>query len=234
MYDKDPYPVIRADGTISYILDAYTSTNTYPYSEPYEYSTGSWQFIPGVIDIGDDDKNKDTKSINYIRNAVKTVINTYDGMVTFYVFDPQDPIIKTYMRMFPKVFNKRKKDMPEDLRRHVRYPECLLKVQSAIYSIYHMTDYRVFYNKEDQWKVASEVYIDTPKIMEPYYVIIQLPGEVKSEFLLMLSFTPLIRDNMIAWLAGRCDEPNYGKLIVYRLPKEKMVYGPLQIEARVD
>jgi uncharacterized membrane protein (UPF0182 family) len=234
LYDEDPYPVIRVDGTICYILDAYTTTDAYPYSEPYEYTLSGRQFIPEIFKKELKKIKKKSKNINYIRNSVKIVIDTYNGKVTFYVFDEQDPIMKTYMKIFPKAFSKTKRDMPEDLRRHVRYPESLLRIQSAIYSTYHMTDYRVFYNKEDQWKIASEVYINTPRPVEPYYVIIQLPGESKEEFLLMLPFTPLIRDNMIAWLAGRCDEPNYGKLIVYRLPKEKMVYGPLQIEARVD
>ncbi|MBL7054926.1 UPF0182 family protein [Candidatus Woesearchaeota archaeon] len=206
--DEDPYLVID-NGRLVWIVDAYTFSGNFPYSEKYG-------------------------QINYIRNSVKIVVDAYDGSVTYYVIDTNDPIIITYAKIFPKQF-KRFEDMPASLKKHIRYPVDLFKIQSNIYSIYHMDDIKVFYNKEDAWQIPSEVYGVGQKVkVEPYYIIIKLPKEDKEEFVLMTSFSPIKKDNMIAWMAARSDEDNYGKLILYKFPKDKLIYGPLQIEAKID
>jgi len=216
-YDKDPYIVIGKDGRLSWIMDAYTTSDGYPYSSHYSIN-------------GND--------INYMRNSVKVVVDAYDGTTTFYVFDPDDPVITAYRHIFPSLF-KDASAMPEDLRRHVRYPELLLKLQAAVYGLYHMTDPQVFYNREDLWTVASEVSVDsagaqnaTP--MEPNFVLMKLPGESGMEFVEILPFTPANRNNLIGWIAGRSDGPHYGTSVVYDFPKTRLVDGPQQIEARID
>jgi hypothetical protein len=206
-YDRDPYIVI-SDGRLYWIQDAYTVTDRYPYSEPYG-------------------------RINYIRNSVKAVIDAYNGDVTYYVVDDKDPIIRTYMQIFPELF-KPFAEMPEDLKRHIRYPEDLFSIQATMYSTYHMRDPKVFYNKEDLWVVPNEVYEGNEQPMEPYYVIIKLPEEQKEEFILIRPFTPRGKSNMIAWMAAKSDQPDYGQLILYMFPKDELVYGPMQIEARID
>ena len=206
--DSDPYLVIT-DGRLSWIQDAYTVSNRYPYSEP----------------LGN--------GLNYIRNSVKVVIDAYDGNVTFYVTDPDDALIQTYQTIFPDVFVP-VEQMPESLRVHFRYPEDLFNIQASVYQSYHMRDARVFYNKEDLWAVPKEVYATREQPMEPYYVIMLLPGEDKEEFLLMLPFTPVNKNNTISWLAARCDGEHYGKLLAYHFPKERLVYGPSQIENRIQ
>jgi uncharacterized membrane protein (UPF0182 family) len=212
-YDGDPYVVVSG-GKLYWILDAYTTSNMYPYS-----SRSQGYF------------NK--KAINYIRNSVKVTIDAYNGDICFYLMDNKDPIVKTYAKIFPDLF-KPFEDMPSDLKKHIRYPKDLLKIQADTYRNYHMQEAQVFYNQEDLWQIPDEVYGDTRQEMEPYYIIIKLPQGQKEEFLLMLPFTPSKKDNMIGWLAARSDIPNYGSLIVYKLPKDKLVYGPMQIEARVD
>lgn len=208
MLDKDPYLVI-SEGRLFWIQDAYTVAGNFPYSEK----------------VG---------SINYVRNSVKIVVDAYDGDVTYYVADTTDPIILTYAKMFPEQF-KSFDLMPEELKRHIRYPADMFKAQSAIYNTYHMDDVTVFYNKEDAWQIPYEVYGTGQQVpVEPYYIIIKLPEEDKEEFVLMSSFTPIRKDNMVAWLAARSDGANYGKLLLYKFPKEKLVYGPLQIEAKFD
>jgi len=148
--------------------------------------------------------------------------------------DTSDPVIMTYAKIFPKQF-KRFENMPESLKEHIRYPEDLFKIQSQIYSTYHMDDVKVFYNKEDAWQIPSEVYGVGQKVkVEPYYIIMKLPEENKEEFVMMTSFTPIKKDNMVAWMAARSDEDNYGNLILYKFPKDKLIYGPLQIEAKID
>ena len=179
-----------------------------------------------------------TTSINYMRNSVKVVIDAYDGTTTFYVFDPQDPIIMAYRQIFPTLF-KDAAAMPPSLRKHVRYPELLLKLQAAVYGLYHMTDPQVFYNREDLWTVASEVGMDESgqqktQPMEPNFVLMKLPGETAVEFVEILPFTPANRNNLIGWIAGRSDGEKYGTSVVYDFPKTKLVDGPLQIEARID
>jgi uncharacterized membrane protein (UPF0182 family) len=149
------------------------------------------------------------------------------------MIDEEDPIVKTYARIFPDLF-KPLKEMPAELKEHIRYPKDLFKIQMETYTQYHMEDVQVFYNQEDLWQIPDEVYGENRQKMEPYYVIIKLPEDQKEEFFLMTPFTPSKKDNMIGWLAARCDLPNYGNLLVYKLPKEKLVYGPMQIEARVD
>ena len=212
-YDQDPYMVL-SEGKLYWILDAYTTSDMYPYS-----TRSHSPFDRGIL--------------NYIRNAVKVTIDAYNGDVRFYRMDEQDPISRAYSKIFPDLF-KPFSEMPEDLKRHIRYPKDFFHIQAATYTRYHMEDVQVFYNQEDLWQLPDEMYGDSRQKMEPYYIIIKLPEGEKEEFLLMLPFTPSKKDNMIGWLAARSDLPEYGSLIVYKLPKEKLVYGPMQIEARVD
>ena len=206
--------MVGEDGALYWIHDAYTTTTMYPYSEPINQLTKG-------------------PNLNYIRNSVKVVINAYNGDVNFYVTDPGDPLIQTYQKIFPGLF-KSMKEMPSFLKRHLRYPTDMFLIQAHIYNVYHMTDPQVFYNQEDYWNIPTEIYSDTEQPMFPYYIIMKLPQEKSEEFILMLPLTPSKKNNMIAWLCARCDAPNYGKLIVYKLPKEKLVYGPMQIEARIN
>ncbi|MBN2057196.1 MAG: UPF0182 family protein [Candidatus Saganbacteria bacterium] len=210
-YDRDPYMVI-ASGRLFWIQDAYTTTDMYPYSDP---TGGSFS------------------SFNYIRNAVKVVIDAYNGDMTYYLVDGADPIALTYQKIYPALFRPFAQ-MPQELRAHLRYPEDLFLVQSRKYAAFHMDDPQVFYNQEDLWNLPKEIYADSEVAMVPYYTIMRLPGEKEEEFLLMLPYTPNNKDNMIAWLAGRSDGAEYGKLIVYKFPKDKLIYGPMQIEARID
>jgi len=206
--DSDPYMVIM-EGGLFWVQDAYTTTDRYPYSEP----------------IGD--------GINYIRNSVKAVVDAYDGSVTFYVTDPEDALIQTYQAIFPSLFVPAEQ-MSESLRAHIRYPEDMFDIQASVYQSYHMRDARVFYNKEDLWAVPKEIYAGSEQYMEAYYIIMRLPGAEKEEFLLILPFTPVNKNNTIGWLAARCDGENYGKLLAYHFPKERLVYGPSQIENRIQ
>jgi uncharacterized protein len=216
-YDSDPYIVVGDDGRLSWIMDAFTTSDSFPYSS--HYTLGS-------------------TPVNYMRNSVKAVIDAYDGTTTFYVFDPQDPLIAAYRQIFPALF-KDAAAMPPALRKHVRYPELLLRLQAAVYGLYHMTDPQVFYNREDLWTVASEVGMDESgqqktQSMEPNFVLMKLPGETTVEFAEILPFTPANRNNLIGWIAGRSDGEKYGTSVVYDFPKTKLVDGPLQIEARID
>lgn len=209
-FDSDPYLVISDDGSLNWMLDGYTTSDQYPYSEPTE-------------DVG-----------NYIRNSVKATVNAYNGQVHFYISDPTDPLIQAYSSMFPGVFEPLD-SMPQDLRAHIRYPEGFFSIQAAKYAEYHMTDPQVFFNKEDLWRVAQSAARGQDSPMTPYYTIMKL-AEVgnKEEFILMVPFTPSKKQNMIAWMAARCDPPNYGKVLVFTFPKQKLIYGPQQIEARID
>ncbi len=216
-FDSDPYIVVGDDGRLYWIIDAFTSSGTYPYSAEENLGDGS---------------------INYIRNSVKAVIDAYNGTVTFYVFDENDPIISTWRAIFPGMFRDASA-MPPWLRKHVRYPKPLLDVQAQVYGLYHMTDPEVFYNREDQWTVATETGIvdsgdQVPQPMQPNFILMKLPGEPKLEYVEILPFTPLNRNNMIGWIAARCDGTNYGTAIVYDFPKTRLVDGPQQIEARID
>ena len=212
-YDGDPYVVVSG-GKLYWIQDAYTTSDMYPYSRRSYGQFGN-------------------KGVNYIRNSVKATVDAYNGKVVFYIIDDKDPIVKTYSRIFPDLFRPFS-EMPADLKKHIRYPKDLFKIQAGTYTKYHMEDVQVFYNQEDLWQLPDEMYGESREQMEPYYVIIKLPEEAREEFLLMLPFTPSNKDNMIGWLAARSDTPHYGKIVVFKLPKEKLVYGPMQIEARVD
>jgi uncharacterized membrane protein (UPF0182 family) len=216
-FDQDPYLVVGDDGRLSWIMDAFTTSDTYPYATHY--------------DLGD-------SSVNYMRNSVKVVIDAYNGTTTFYVFEPTDPIVTAYRRIFPSLF-KDASAMPQDLRRHVRYPEALFSLQSEVYGLYHMTNPEVFFNREDLWTVATETSTDstgapTVQPMQPNFVLMKLPGGNKVEFVEILPFTPANRNNLIGWIAGRCDGADYGTAVVYDFPKTRLVDGPQQIEARID
>jgi uncharacterized membrane protein (UPF0182 family) len=216
-WDADPYVVIGDDGRLFWMLDAFTTSDSYPYSSHYP--------------LGD-------ATINYMRNSVKVVIDAYNGTTTFYVFDTQDPILAAWRRIFPSLFRDAAA-MPADLRRHVRYPQLLLEEQAAVYGLYHMSDPEVFYNREDLWTVASELGMgdageQQTQAMEPNFVLMKLPGEAAAEFVEILPFTPANRNNLIGWIAGRSDGANYGTSIVYDFPKTKLIDGPMQIEARID
>jgi uncharacterized membrane protein (UPF0182 family) len=170
---------------------------------------------------------------NYIRNSVKVVVDAYNGDVDFYIVDQEDPIIQVYDKIFPDLF-KAIDEMPEDLHSHIRYPEDLFRVQTEMYSDYHMQNPDVFYNKEDYWTVPKEIYRGEEIIMEPYYLIAKLPDFEKEEFILITPYTPVNKNNMIAWLAARNDDEKYGELLVYKFPKDKLIYGPMQVEALID
>jgi uncharacterized membrane protein (UPF0182 family) len=206
--DHDPYLVI-SEGRMFWIQDAYTTSNYFPSAQP----------APG-------------RNLNYIRNSVKAVIDAYNGSVDFYLMDQADPIAATYQRIFPGLF-KPFAAMPSDLQKHIRYPEDLFLIQAQLYQTYHMASADVFYNREDLWQFPRQPAGDGVAPMVPYYIVMRLPGETQAEFFIMIPMVPSRRDNMIAWLAARCDAPDYGKLIVYEFPKEKLVYGPFQIEARI-
>ena len=203
-YDTDPYLVI-SEGRLVWMVDAYTVSGQYPYATPA------------------------SNRINYIRNAVKIVIDAYDGTTTFYLAEPDEPIARTLQAIFPG-FLRPLDAMPEDLRRHIRYPEGLFTLQTSIYSTFHMTNPAVFYNREDQWEVPV---IDGEQ-MQPYYTMMRLPGEPRAEFIQMLPFTPRGKNNMAAWMVARSDGDQYGKILVFQFPKQKVVFGPSQIVARVN
>ncbi len=207
--DRDAYLVIN-DGRLVWLQDAYTTSDAVPYAQLTREN-----------------------GVNYIRNAVKIAIDAYDGTPVFYIADPDDPRVRTYQRIFPTLFQPLDA-MPAGLRQHVRYPEDLFLVQAGMYRTYHMTDTEVFYNKEDLWSFPQESYGGAAVTMQPYYTIMRLPGQAQEEFILMLPMVPNSRDNMIAWLAARCDGAHYGTLIEYAFPKEKLIFGPAQIEARID
>ena len=216
-FDEDPYIVIGNDGRLFWIADGYTTSDSYPYARHYG--------------LGRD-------RVNYVRNSVKVVVDAYDGSTTFYVFDSDDPVVAGYRAIFPSLF-KDAPAMPQDLRKHVRYPELMLRVQAAVYGLYHMTAPDVFYNREDLWSVASEVGMNQQRQqatlpMDPNFVLMKLPDERTTEFIEILPFTPANRNNLIGWIAGRSDDPHYGTAIVYDFPKTRLIDGPLQIEARID
>jgi uncharacterized membrane protein (UPF0182 family) len=216
-FDQDPYIVVGDDGRLFWMMDAFTTSDSYPYANHYG--------------LGDN-------SVNYMRNSVKVVIDAYNGTTTFYVFDQEDPIIAAYRGIFPSLF-KDAATMPADLRKHVRYPELLFKLQAEVYDLYHMTNPQVFFNREDLWTVATQTGSSangdqTPQAMQPNFVLMKLPGETGAEFVEILPFTPANRPNLIGWIAGRCDGANYGESVVYDFPKGRVVDGPQQIESRID
>ena len=206
--DHDPYLVVH-DGGLYWLMDTYAVSDHYPYSQ------------------------RNTLGINYIRNSVKVVVNAYTGETDFYVADPEDPVIRTWQRIYPGMF-KPLSEMPADLRLHIRYPEDFFLIQAEIYATYHMTDPAVFYNREDLWAFPKENYADETTLMQPYYVIMRLPGEHNAEYILMLPMVPQGRDNMIAWMAARCDGNDYGHLFEFAFSKADLFYGPYQIQARIN
>mgnify|MGYP001461196704 CR=1 FL=1 len=206
-YDDDPYIIVREDGTLAWIIDAYVKAENYPYSESYRGNN------------------------NYIRNSVKVMIDAYSGEVNFYIVDPEDPLIQTYENIFPNLFTE---EIPEDVKEHFRYPVDLFKIQTAMYGTYHMSNLEVFYNREDFWQFPTEKYFDQDIEMDPYYITMKLPESDVEEFILMMPYTPKNRQNMISWIGVRNDGDNYGEIFVYRFPKQKNIYGPQQIENRIN
>ncbi|MGP0565232.1 MULTISPECIES: UPF0182 family membrane protein [unclassified Nitrospina] len=209
--DRDPYLVITDAGRLKWIYDAYTTSDKFPYSQ----SIRDPEVIRGVA--------------NYIRNSVKIVIDAYDGDMTFYITEPDDPIIATYAKLFPAMFEPLEK-MPDDLRKHIRYPADLFAIQAFVYGTYHMETPQVFYNKEDQWQIP----VIDGTLMQPYYTIMKLPKKDKEEYILMLPFTPRNKENLSAWMVARSDGAHYGKMAAYTFPKQKLVYGPSQVVARIN
>ncbi|MBR2675113.1 MAG: UPF0182 family protein [Mogibacterium sp.] len=211
-YEEDPYMTI-ADGKLYWILDAYTTSSKYPYSEPYD---------------------EEVNATNYIRNSVKVVVDAYEGTVDFYVVDEDDPIAKTYQKIYPKLFKSADK-ISDEIRAHLRYPNAMFKIQADVYTKYHMDEVKVFYQKEDLWDIAHHIYGTEQVQMEPSYYVFNLPDtEEGAEFINMVPFTPKSKQNMTAIMMGRNDGDNYGQLIVYTMPKNKNIYGPMQIEAQID
>jgi uncharacterized membrane protein (UPF0182 family) len=208
-FESDPYMVISKEGKLFWFVDGYTTTSNYPYSAR-------------VSGMG-----------NYIRNSVKAVVDAYDGSMTFYTTRSDEPIIASYNKMFPGAFHPLS-EMPTDLRAHIRYPQTLFTIQAQVYGTYHMEDPQVFYNREDLWRIVSNPETGSG-FMSPYYTIMKLAGVgQREEFILMVPFSPAKKENLIAWFAARCDDPEYGKLLVFSFPKQKLVYGPQQIESRIS
>jgi uncharacterized membrane protein (UPF0182 family) len=207
-FDRDPYLVIGADGRLVWMVDGYTTSERYPYATP-------------------------VRGFNYIRNSVKATVDTFHGTVSYYIADPEDPVVRTYAKAFPGLL-KPLAEMPKDLQAHIRYPEDLFTVQARMYATYHMQDPQVFYNKEDLWVVPRLPQEGRDREMEPYFTIMRLPGEPKEEFVLLSGFNPSGRDNMIALMVARMDPPQYGGLIAYQFPKQKLVFGPRNIQARIN
>ncbi len=215
-FDRDPYLAV-INGRLQWIIDAYTTSARYPYSEPIAET----KIIPGG------------SKVNYIRNSVKVLVDAYDGTLKFFVVDEDDPVLATYRHIFPNLFVSREAT-PTQVKAHFRYPQDLFKLQAQMYLSYHMSDPEVFYNREDLWHFPRQIYEGNEVVMEPYYLIVKLPGEEKTGFILILPFTPAGKDNTIAWMAARSNGEDYGKLLLYSFPKQKLVYGPRQIEARID
>jgi uncharacterized protein len=230
-FDHDPY-IVLADGKLYWIIDAYTTSSHYPYSEPFSWWTsdaGHRVARPQTMAASADY----LYGANYVRNSVKAVVDAYQGSVTFYVFEPDDPMVQVWRNIFPGLF-KSKEEMPAPLLAHVRYPEGFLLAQGLVYAKYHMTDPMVFYNQEDLWVRATEKYYARVQPVEPYYVMWEPPGSDSLEFVQILPFTPKNRQVLIGWIAGMCDGQNYGRLLSYRFPKEKRILGPQQVETKID
>lgn len=205
LFDSDPYLVVNKDGGLTWMIDAYTYSERFPYSKPLK------------------------DGINYLRNSVKVTIDAYNGTVTFYVSDPGETMAQVYAKIYPGMFRPMS-SMPDDLRQHIRYPHQYLGLQAVMFGAYHMTDPKVFYNKENLWEIPTL----GEKPIEPYYTVMKLPGEKKEEYILLLPFTPSKRDNLAAWLTARCDGANYGKILAYTFPRDRLIYGPKQIDARIN
>lgn len=229
--DDDPY-IVNINGEMHWIIDAYTTSTYYPYSEKFpereyiEFKEGERQRQMYI-------SHNRFGNINYIRNSVKVVVNTYSGEVDFYQFDDNDPLIQVWDRIFPGLIKSRD-EMPDLLEQHIRYPADYLLVQGLVYAKYHMKDPEVFYNQEDLWIRATEKYYNDVVPVQPYYIMWQQPESNEPEFSLILPFTPKNRQVMIGWIAGMCDPENYGKFLAYNFPKEKRILGPQQVETKID
>lgn len=210
-YEDDPYAVL-VDGKIYWVVDSYTTSSYYPYSEPYNGQIGG---------------------TNYYRNSIKIIVDAYNGTIDYYIVDPEDPIALTYQKIYPNLF-KDYSEMPEKLKEHMRYPHALFQIQADVYGRYHMNDVNVFYQEEDIWSVAHEMYGTEEKKVTSNFFVLKLPGESSAEFVSSLPFTPRGKQNMTAQLISRSDGDHYGELVLYRYPKSKTVYGPMQIEAQID
>ena len=209
-YDEDPY-IVTVDGKLYWIIDAYTTSSYYPYSEPFAENT----------------------SVNYIRNSIKVIIDAYNGDTDFYIVEDDDPIAQTYQKIYPALF-KDLDEMPESLQAHLRYPNTLFSIQAQTYAKYHMTDVNVFYQNEDRWDIAKEIYGTEETTMVPTYYITKIPGEEEAEFITNIPYTPSGKDNMTALLIARNDGEHYGELLLFQMPKDRTIYGPRQIEARIN
>ncbi|MBD3265271.1 UPF0182 family protein, partial [bacterium] len=231
-FDDDPY-IALVNGQLYWIMDGYTKSNFYPYSEPFQsHETIEYRNqrhtrrLTSLVDT-------DLHGVNYIRNSVKVVINAYNGDMSFYVYEPDDPLIQVWQNIFPDLF-KSKQDMPRAFQEHVRYPADFLLIQGLLFAKYHMQDPTVFYNQEDLWVRATEKYYNQVRPVEPYYIMWEPPNSDKMEFVLILPFTPKNRQVMIGWIAGMCDPENYGRFLAYQFPKEKRILGPQQVETKID
>ena len=209
-YDNDPY-MVTVDGKLFWIIDAYTHTDMYPYSEPYSQNSGT----------------------NYIRNSVKVVIDAYNGTTDYYIVDDTDPMAQTFKKIYPDLF-KDMDEMPEAIRAHIRYPSTLLNIQAQVYQRYHMNDVKVFYQNEDLWEISNEIYGMEEQAMTPNYYIMKLPGEESAEFVNSIPFTPKDKNNLMGLMVARNDGEHYGELVLYQMPKSRTVYGPMQVEAQID
>ncbi len=212
LFDADPYIVIGEDGILYWIQDAYTYASTYPYSNPVRYQG---------------------RTVNYIRNSVKIVVDAYEGTTTFYVAEPNEPLIRTFMSVYPVLYRSLS-ELPAGLEAHIRYPQDLFSIQANRYQDYHMTNPAVFYNREDSWRIPNEVVRGREQPLRPYYQIMQLPGETEAEFIQVQPFIPRGRENLIGWLAARSDGEHYGELRAYHFSKQELTFGPMQVESRID
>ena len=234
--DSDPY-IVLVNGKLMWILDGYTTSTYYPYSEPFarrdpvraearaEEAARDARTIPRRAESG--------AEVSFLRNSVKAVVDAYDGTVTLYAFEENDPILRVWSRIFPDLFRPSSEMSPE-LRAHIRYPEGFLHRQGIVFAKYHMTDPDVFYNQEDLWIRATEKRYGDAQAVDPYYVMWQPPGATKPEFIVMQPYTPKHRQVLIGWIAGMCDGDNYGRFVAYRFPKDKRVLGPQQVDTKID
>lgn len=216
LLDHDPYIAV-IDGKLQWIIDAYTVSDRYPYAKPLTQGKAA----------------EIARGVNYIRNSVKVVVDAYDGTMQFFTVDETDPVLATYRKIFPNLFKDRD-TVPRALQVHFRYPLDLFKIQSQVYLLYHIKNSEVFYNREDLWRIPTETFEGKQQLMEPNYVIMRFPKAQAEEFVLIQPFSPVNKDNMIAWMAARSDGASYGKLLLYQFPKQELVFGPSQIEARID
>lgn len=232
-YDNDPY-IVLSEGKLYWMLDAYTVSGSFPYSQPFStlenrimqgQQVGGSRAVSGI--------NRRLRGVNYIRNSVKVVIDAYHGSVDFYMFDQEDPLIRTWNNVLPGLL-KTREEMPQGLQEHIRYPADLLLIQGVVYAKYHMEDPTVFYNQEDLWVRATEKYFNQVQPVEPYYIMWQQPEADNLSFVLMMPFTPRNRQVLIGWLAANCEPDQYGELLAYSFPKDKRVLGPQQVETKID